>query len=90
MRGQPRLVYQPHLYQKLIALNPSPANALEFCVGTLGEMAGSDVYAATDSYSKQNRVAYVHVRNVKGQVPQYREAFIDDGDIDMVRVLRHT
>ena len=37
IRGQPRLVYQPHLYQKMIDLNPSPANQLEFCVGSLGD-----------------------------------------------------
>jgi len=36
VRSQPRLVYQPQLYQKLIDLKPSPRNALEFCVGTLG------------------------------------------------------
>ena len=88
MRSQPRLVYKPELYQKLISLNPSRANALEFCLGTLGEMVVGDVYEATDSYSKQQRVAYVHVRNVTGKVPHYREAFIDDGDIDMVRILR--
>lgn len=30
MRGQPRLVYQPQLYQRVIDLNPSRANALAF------------------------------------------------------------
>jgi mannonate dehydratase len=50
-------------------------------------MAHGDVYEATDSCSKQNRIAYVHLRNVTGKVPHYRETFIDDGDIDMVRVL---
>ncbi len=39
MRGQPRLVYQPEMYQRLLDLRPSPANALEFCVGTIAEMA---------------------------------------------------
>ena len=39
LRGQPRLVYQPHLYQKLLDLKPSPSNALEFCLGSLAEMA---------------------------------------------------
>jgi len=34
MRGQPRLVYQPRLYQKVIDLSSSPANTLEFCRGT--------------------------------------------------------
>ena len=88
LRGQPRLVYQPDLYQRLLDLRPSPANALEFCVGTLAEMTEGDVYAATDQYSRQGKLAYVHFRNVRGKVPHYREAFIDDGDIDMLRVLR--
>jgi len=91
MRGQPRLVYQSHLYQKLIDLNPSPANALEFCLGTLAEMVPQErdeVYEATDRYSSQGRLAYVHFRNVRGRVPFYQETFVDDGDVDMVRVLR--
>ena len=30
----------------------------------------------------------MHLRNVRGQVPHYREAFIDDGDVSVARVLR--
>jgi len=88
MRGQPRLVYQPHLYQRVIDLKSSPANALEFCLGSLAEMTEGDVYEATERYSRQKKLAYVHFRNVTGKVPFYRETFIDDGDIDMIRVLR--
>jgi mannonate dehydratase len=88
MRGQPRLVYQPAMYQRLLDLHPSPANALEFCLGSLAEMTEGDVYAATEEYSKQQKLAYVHFRNVHGKVPEYRETFVDDGDIDMLRVLR--
>lgn len=87
MRGQPRLVYQPRLYQRVIDLNPSPANALEFCVGTLAEMTEGDIYDVVDNYSRQNRVSYLHFRNITGKVPNYRETFIDDGDVDMIRVL---
>ena len=88
VRGQPRLVYRPHLYQKLIDLKPSPRNALEFCVGTLAEMTDGDIYDAVDTYSRQNKLAYVHLRNVHGKVPTYKETFIDDGDVDVLRVLR--
>jgi mannonate dehydratase len=88
MRGQPRLVYQPHLFQRLLDLNPSPANALEFCIGTVAEMTEGDVYTATDQYSRQGKLAYVHFRNITGKVPHYRETFVDDGDVDMLRVLR--
>jgi mannonate dehydratase len=88
MRSQPRLVYQPHMYQRLLDSHPSPANALEFCLGTLAEMTEGDVYEATDQYSRQGKIAYVHFRNAHGKVPHYRETFLDDGDIDMLRVLR--
>ncbi len=87
LRGQPRLVYQPGMYQRLIDFAPSPANALELCVGTMAEMTGGDLYEAIDSYSRQGRIAYVHLRNVRGKVPSYRETFIDEGDVDMLRVL---
>ena len=88
LRGTPRLVYQPSLYQKLIDLHPSPANGLEFCLGTLAEMTEGDIYDTVDRYSRQGRVAYVHVRNIHGRIPRYHETFIDDGDVDMIRVLR--
>jgi mannonate dehydratase len=87
VRAQPRLVYQSHLYQKLIDLKPSRASALEFCVGTLAEMTEGDVYQAIDTYSSQRKIAYVHLRNVRGKVPTYKETFIDDGDVDIRRVL---
>lgn len=87
MRGQPRLVYQPQMYQRVIDLYPSPANALEFCLGTLAEMTDGGLYEAVEQYSGQGKLAYVHFRNIKGKVPFYRETFVDDGEIDMLRVL---
>jgi mannonate dehydratase len=87
MRRQPRLVYQPFMYQKVLDAMPSRNNALELCVGTLAEMTEGDVYDAVDRYSSQGKIAYVHLRNVKGKVPHYRETFIDEGDVDMVRIL---
>lgn len=88
VRGQPRLVWQPQLFQKLIDLKASPRNALEFCVGTIAEMADGDTYEAVENYSRQKKLAYVHLRNVRGKAPFYRETFIDDGDVDVLRVLR--
>ena len=88
VRAQPRLVYQPQLYQRLLDLKPSPASALELCVGTLAEMTEGDVYEAVDTYSRQSKIAYVHLRNVRGKVPFYKETFIDDGDVDVRRVLQ--
>jgi mannonate dehydratase len=88
VRGQPRLVYQPRFYQKVVDINPSPRNAMEFCVGTVAEMTEGAVEEAVDCYSRQGRIAYVHLRNIRGKVPHYRETFIDEGDVNVGRVLR--
>ncbi|MGA2697405.1 MAG: mannonate dehydratase [Terriglobales bacterium] len=87
MRGQPRLVYQPQMYQRLLDITPSRSNSLEFCVGTVAEMTEGSVYDAVDAYTKQGKIAYIHLRNVVGKVPHYRETFIDEGDVDMTRIL---
>lgn len=89
LRGTPRMVYRPELYQKLIDLVPSPSNKLELCLGSLQEMQSEhDIYYYLDQYLAQDKVSYVHFRNVKGKVPCYDEVFVDEGDIDMFRVLK--
>lgn len=88
VRQTPRLVYQPSLYQKLLDIDPSPSNQLEFCIGSIAEMTEGNVYDAVERYSRQGRIAYVHFRNVREKVPYYKETFIDDGDVDMKRVVR--
>lgn len=86
VRRTPRLVYQPDLYRKLLDIKPSRSNALEFCLGSIAEMTEGDVYEATRRYALD--IAYIHFRNVRGKAPHYREVFLDEGDIDMIRVLK--
>jgi mannonate dehydratase len=88
LRQTPRLVYQPEHYDRVLNYRPSPSNGLEFCIGTLSEMPGTDIYEIVDHFSRTGRIGYVHLRNVAGKVPHYEERFIDEGDTDMVRVLR--
>jgi mannonate dehydratase len=60
---------------------------MEFCVGTVAEMTEGNIYEAIEQYSRQGKIAYIHLRNVIGKAPHYRETFIDEGDVDMIRVL---
>lgn len=88
MRRMAKLFYSPDEYEKLLDINDSPANGFEFCMGTIQEMPGGNIYSMLEKYAKLNKIAYIHCRNVVGKVPHYREAFIDEGDIDMVRALK--
>lgn len=87
LRCTPRMVCQPSLYDRLISLNPSPANMLEFCMGSLQEMTEGNLYDEIDHFAGEKRISYVHFRNVRGKVPCYDEVFLDEGDIDMLRAL---
>ncbi|MCL6511545.1 MAG: mannonate dehydratase [Anaerolineae bacterium] len=96
LRGTPRLVYRWDSYQRVLDLAPSPYNAMEFCLGTLAEMSDrfgsrdgfANIYDMVDRYSATGRIGYIHFRNVRGQVPTYEEVFVDEGDVDMIAVLR--
>ncbi|MBD5781242.1 mannonate dehydratase [Pelagicoccus sp. NFK12] len=87
LRDTPRLVYQPDMYQRLLDIVPSKCSGLEYCLGTLAEMTEGDIYEATEQYAAQQKIGYVHFRNVRGKAPHYEEVFIDEGDIDMERIV---
>ncbi|MDQ6433843.1 mannonate dehydratase [Mesorhizobium sp. LHD-90] len=88
LRGTARLVNSHAKYDRLLAIAPSPANALEFCVGSLAEMREGDIYETTRRFARSGAIAYVHFRNVRGKVPTYVETFVDDGDVDMAEIVR--
>ncbi|MEM7443778.1 MAG: mannonate dehydratase [Pseudomonadota bacterium] len=88
LRGTARLINWPGGYERAFGLNPSPANAAELCLGSVQEMGGDDVYRLTAECAASDRIGYIHFRNVRGSVPKYHEVFLDEGDIDMARIVR--
>lgn len=88
LRSQPRFIRGLGDYEELLLRHSSRSWGLELCLGTVAEMPGADVYAAVDRFSRQDRIAYIHFRNVQGKAPSYVESFVDEGDIDMLRVVR--
>ena len=88
LRGTARLFHSFEEYEKLLSVSASPANGFEFCMGTLQEMKEGNLYDLLDRHSAAGHIGYIHFRNVVGKVPRYREAFVDEGDIDMVRAMQ--
>lgn len=86
LRQNARLIHTHDMFQKLIDLVPHPSNALELCIGTMAEM-DANVYDAVTSFAQQGKIGYAHLRNVVGQVPDYYEVFVDEGDLDIFQVL---
>ncbi|WP_029041920.1 mannonate dehydratase [Cucumibacter marinus] len=88
LRGGARLVNQPRKYDRLLSIVDSTANSAELCLGSLQEMSEGDIYETVRQIARRDRIGYIHFRNVRGKVPNYVETFIDDGDIDMVEIVR--
>jgi len=88
LRGTGRLITHPDHYRRLLDIVPSHYNGLEFCQGTISEMLDADVYGAIRRYATEGKICYVHFRNVQGKVPNYKEVFLDEGDVDMIRALQ--
>lgn len=88
LRNTARLFYSHETYERSVKEFPSRAHGMEFCLGTLQEMDGGNLYEFLDKHAAQGNIGYIHFRNVKGKVPHYREVFVDEGDLDMIRVLR--
>ncbi len=88
MRQTGRWLVNPEAYDRLFERFPSRACGIEFCQGTFAEMSGVDVYQSIEHFASHKRIAYVHLRNVRGELPKFTEVLIDEGDVDMARALR--
>jgi mannonate dehydratase len=74
-------------FRRIFATVPSPNHAMLFCQGCMTELLGQGVYDAIAEMASNNKIAWVHFRNVRGQLPRFAEVFLDEGDIDMRRAM---
>jgi len=86
MGGAARIISTLDHYQRVFDAVPSPANAMLFCQGCVAEM-GEAVEAAIRRIGAQNKIVYVHFRNIRGTPRRFQEVFLDEGDVDMVRAM---
>jgi len=82
LAGLPRILRSHDSLQKLCDLVPSNHSGIEFCQGTVAEMP-ERVVDAIRKFGRQDKIFYVHFRNVSGTVPKFQETFIDEGHVDM-------
>ena len=69
----------------------SKAHGLNFCQGTIAEMAAdptATVVAAIREFGPLGKIFMVHFRNIKGGYLDFEEAFPDEGSVDMAACMR--
>ena len=85
MGGLQRIMSSVEDYDWLLTANPSKANGITFCIGCFAEL-GCNLEGLIDRWS--NRIHFVHFRNISGCQDDFVETFPDDGDVDLLSVLR--
>ncbi len=75
-------------FRRIFEAVPSENHRMLFCQGCMTELAGpQEVYSIIAEMASRNKIALVHFRNVRGQLPRFAEVFIDEGDVDMRRAM---
>jgi len=85
--GAARIVSTLENYQRIFDSVESDANGMLFCQGCVAEM-GANVYEAIRKIGSQNKIIYVHFRNIRGTPRKFQEVFLDEGDVNMFRAMQ--
>jgi mannonate dehydratase len=77
--------------KRLVSIKESPYHGLNFCQGTVSEMLakpGEEIFDVIRYFGSRGKIFSVHFRNIAGGFLNFRETFIDDGDVDMLKAMR--
>ena len=88
-RGVPRLARSVAAYRRILSLVDSPANAVTLCQGNFCLMPDAqDLPAVIRELGDAGRIAFVHFRDVVGDVDAFHEVFHDEGKTDLGACMR--
>jgi len=77
--------------KRFVEIMPSKYHGLNFCQGTVSEMLqkpSKDIFEVIHYFGSRGKIFNVHFRNIRGGFLNFKETFIDDGDVDMLKAMR--
>lgn len=77
--------------QKFISIQESPYHGLNLCLGTTAEMLrnpAQEIYDVIRYFGHRQKIFNIHFRNIRGRRDDFQEVYPDNGDMDMLQVLR--
>jgi len=77
--------------KRFVEITPSKYHGLNFCQGTVSEMLkkpGEEIFDVIRYFGGKGKIFNVHFRNIRGGFLDFKETFIDDGDVDMLKAMR--
>ncbi len=83
IRGVGRIMRSVENFQRLLDLVPSPANGITLCQGNFALMT-DDLPAVIRHFGRQEKIFFVHFRDVRGTPQKFEETWHDAGQTDML------
>ncbi len=77
--------------KRFVSIAESPYHGLNFCQGSVAEMLekpGEQIFDVIRWFGARKKIFNVHFRNIQGGFLNFRESFIDDGDVDMLKAMQ--
>jgi mannonate dehydratase len=77
--------------KRFVSIAENPYHGLNFCQGTVSEMLekpGEQIFDVIRYFGERKKIFNVHFRNIAGGFLNFRETFIDNGDVDMLKAMR--
>ena len=90
-RGVARILGDARGFERLVAIRDSAYHGINFCVGTFSEslrQPANEIHDVIRYFGTRGKIFNLHLRNIKGGFGDFVEVFPDDGDVDMLQVLR--
>jgi mannonate dehydratase len=90
-RGVVRVLGTVDGMKRFVDIASSPYHGLNLCVGTTAEMLQTPSREIEDViryFGERKKIFNIHFRNIRGRRDDFQETFPDEGDMDMVAVMR--
>jgi mannonate dehydratase len=87
IRGVARIMRSVENYQRLVDLVPSPVNGITLCQGNFTLMT-QDLPAVIRRFGQQQKIFFVHFRDVRGTPEKFEETWHDDGQTNLLACMQ--
>jgi len=87
IRGLGRIMRSIDNYQRLLDLVPSPVNGIALCQGNFTLMT-DDLPGVIRHFGKQEKIFFVHFRDVRGTPDHFVETFHDEGKTNLLECMK--
>ncbi len=89
LHGIARILTSVDNLDRAVHIVDSPNLKLELCLGTVSEMDGAtSVMDAVNRFAPEDKIAYIHLRDVQGKFPIFQECFLGEGNYSPYEVIK--